>query len=542
MKKKLADRLGTTHEPDTSAISKMHTNVITPIYNLRRRILLSAVFLLYVAISGYAICHHEPWTDEVRSWNIAKGSNTYADMIFNRRYEGHPLGWYTILWSISKFTHNTDYMKAAQWLLAVTVVFVILFRSPFPLRTRILIPFGYYFLFEYAILSRNYAIGILPALCICCILRKDFKYKTVLYYALLFCMSNTHLLAAILAGSLHIYYLLWNAENKRKVWPHVLAGILVFLPAVYFIFPPSDNQLNMHSWLSRWSIHQAAALQEEVPLRAFLPIPAWWDYHFWNTEFLLTAKKVYYPLKLIAPLLSVALIVLGGFILKKSKKSLALYIANVLVNAIVASFFQFEAAARYSGFIYIGFITAYWLYCYEFPIRSASLDGAPSARPRLFASPVWLVNLLLLVQLAAGAFAIYKDIRLPFSNIYRISEMAKEVPPNKRLVTDYWTMNGYVAFMDKPAYCIDAWKNMSFVTWGEDIPLLTSTPNRYSSGLKDLFSHQRTDSVYLVSQGNLQQLFKIDPQLPQSFHISVVDKMEGAIEKESNLYLYLIRP
>ena len=507
--------------------------------------LLVAVFLLYIAISGYAIRHHEPWTDEVHSWNISKGSNTYADLIANRRYEGHPPGWYTILWSISRFTHDPGYMKATQWLLAVSVVFMILFLSPFPLLTRILIPFGYYFLFEYAVFSRNYAVGVLPALCICYILRKEFKYKTILYYALLFCMSNTHLLATILAGSLHLYYLLWNAENNKKLWPHLLAGMLVFMPAVYFIFPPASSELNMAFWMNRWTTRQVTALQE-IPIRAFLPLPAWWKYNFWNTEFVLTAKDGYSPLKFLIPLLAATLVLTGGLILRRSKKSLALYTSNLLVSALVAAFFQSLANARYSGFIYIGFITAFWMYCLEFPVRSTyGPENAPAAPPstriRLY-SPTHLVNLLLLVQLAAGAFAVYKDIRLPFSNLSRINELVNEVPANTRLVTDYWTMNGYVAFMDKPAYCIDTRKNMSFVVWGQDIAPLISDPNRYSTGLKDLFSHQPVDSVYLVSQGSPQQLFTLDTLLPRSFHISVVDKRDGAIEKGGNLYLYRISP
>lgn len=486
--------------------------------------LLWGVFILYLFLSGYAISHHELWADEVHSWNIAKGSHNYADMIHNSRYEGHPPAWYTILWSISRFTHNVDYMKTVQWLIAATTVFMILFLSPFPFSTKILIPFGYYFLFEYAVISRNYAIGVLLVCCICYILPRDFKYKTLLYYTLLFCLSNTHLLAAILAGSLHLYFLLWNGEKKRRIGIHIALGILMILPALYFIFPPRDSELNLNFWLSRWTLHQLNALQE-IPLRAFLPFPAWWNYHFWNTEFLLESKNKYDLLKFIDPLLSIAILALGTLILKRSSKSLDLFIANVLVSFLVAASAQQLTNARYSGFIFIGFIAAYWLHCKETPV-------APSHSR--------LVDIMLSVQLAAGVFAIVKDIQLPFSNLYRIAELIKEVPPGDKIVTDYWTMNGYVAFLDKPAYCVDTRKEMSFVVWNSDMATLQNDRSRYSGGLNDLFSKQRIHSVYMVSMAPEQQLYSVDPKLPASFHITLIDKREGAIEKGGNLYLYRI--
>lgn len=140
------------------------------------------VLLIYLIVSGYTMMHHEMWGDEIHSWNIAKGSDSYADLIYNTRYEGHPPVWYTILWTISKFTHNLAYVQMTHWLIAASIVVLILFFSPIPLLSRVLIPFGYYFLYEYSVLSRNYAIGILFACCICIVVRKEFRYKVLLYY------------------------------------------------------------------------------------------------------------------------------------------------------------------------------------------------------------------------------------------------------------------------------------------------------------------------------------------------------------------------
>jgi len=102
--------------------------------------------------------HHELWGDEIHSWNIAKASGSFFELISNTRYEGHPPVWYIILWTISKFTHDAFAIQVVHLIIAWLVVSVILFYSPFPFIIRILIPFGYFFLFEYSVLSRNYSI------------------------------------------------------------------------------------------------------------------------------------------------------------------------------------------------------------------------------------------------------------------------------------------------------------------------------------------------------------------------------------------------
>jgi hypothetical protein len=182
-------------------------------------------------------------------------------------------------------------------------------------------------------------------------------------------------------------------------------------------------------------------------------------------------------------------------------------------------------SARHAGFIYISFIAAVWLYCYEAPLTGKTKG---------------LFSILLVIQLIAGLFFAVRDIRLPFSNLYTMKEVLKEVPPHEKLVTDYWTMNAVVAFTDKPVYCIDLQKEMSFVRWTHELTVVLGNPHRYSDGVRHLFEKEGIRSVYLISQNSPGTLYKIDPQLPALFRLTLVDKREGAIESGSNLYLYQI--
>src|ERR1044072_5823227 len=209
------------------------------------------VFVVYVIVVSFTMFHHEMWADELHSWNISKASSSFFDLIRNTRYEGHPPVWYVILWIIAKFSHGLMYVQIVHLLIAFAAIYLLLFFSPLPTFIKVLLPFGYYFLFEYTILSRNYAPGILLAFSTCIILHKNFKYKHLAYYILIFLLSNTHLLAALLAISIHAAFIFSFIEQKKKVRTimlHTLLGIIILLPSFYFIFPPATSEMNSHFW------------------------------------------------------------------------------------------------------------------------------------------------------------------------------------------------------------------------------------------------------------------------------------------------------
>lgn len=487
---------------------------------------LSGVFFLFVILAGYTMAHHEPWGDEIHSWNIAKGSASYLDVIQNSRYEGHPPTWYTIMWIVSKFTHDFSWVQMVHLTIATLTVFLILFYSPLPLVARLLIPFGYYFSFEFSIITRNYAIGVLVAFCICLIMRRTFPYKMVCYYLLLLLLSNGHLLGLILAGSFHLYYLLWDYEqhkNIKRIGLHILAGALFLLPSCYFMFPPSTGALNVGFWMNRWDISNVM-ITIQSPLRSITPIPAWWNEHFWNTQFLMEWQYRYRWMKYITPFLSVGIIVAIFFILRKSRKSTILFFTNLLLTSFISIVVFPLGSARYAGLIYIGFLAAWWLYCYE-------------------ATPVrwykWVVNGLLVIQMIAAGVAIGADSGRPFSNFNRVGELVNKVPAHEKVVVDYWGLNAIATFMDKPFYCLDLKKEVSFLLWDSDMAHLMKSNYRYTEGA-DYLATQGITKFWMVSTGSPESLSKVDTRFAKDFHVELVDKIEGAIEKRGNLYLYRI--
>lgn len=499
-------------------------NHVKPMHRTLAHPLLWTAFVVYLLVLGYTIANHEAWGDEIHSWNISKASGSYLDLVHNSRFEGHPIGWYTVLWSVSKFTHDFDYVQLVHMIIATVTVFLILFFSPFPLFARLMTPFGYYFLYEFAVLSRNYALGVLAAVCICIVMRKSFRFKLPLYYFLLLVMSNMHLLALVLAGCLHLYFLLSTVEQKGKIKAaaiHVLFGVLIFLPAMYFISPPADSQLNAQFWIDRWSVVNIKS-SGQAPLRSLIPVPAWWKHNSWNTQFLLDGAT-----KSIVANFFVALALLSGIflVLRKNKKALTVFGANFLISMLFAIFVFPLSSARYAGFIYIGFFVAFWLYCYE---SELSRTGK------------WLVAVLLGVQIIASLLSVVKDIRYPFSNASRVNELIAKVPPNERTVTDYWAVNTISTFANRSFYCIDIQKEISFVQWATDLKNMSSKPYRHTDGVTNYFQRTGVNSLYMISCDGPDVLAKLDAQLAKVFKLELAYKIGGAIEKGGNLYLYKI--
>lgn len=490
------------------------------------RILPWLIFAVYLVVAAFTMSHHELWGDELHSWNLAKSSNSFWELMQNRRYEGHPPVWYILLWGITRVTHNPEYMQWVHFCIASLVAYLILFRSPWPLMIRILIPFGYYFLYEYAIISRNYAPGLLAGFLLCTILQKEFRYRLLVYYLLLFVMSYTHLLALILAGCIHLYFLLSAAESKKKpsfIVLHSLLGGIIAASAIYLIKPPADSDLSISSWISRWNTSQLL-ISLQAPLRAFVPLPAWWEYNFWNHPALLELNVHYKAFKIINLLCSLGLVLLGAYVLKKDRKALLLYLANI-AGTITAGNIYPLITQRYAGFIFIGFMVALWLYYYKRPL------GRSKKR---------LVGLLLVVQLIAGIFIVYKDINLPFSKAYSAKELLSKVPPGAALVTDYWALTALAGYTDKPYYCVDLEQEASFILWGSDMVHMRKNTNRYYNGINSFMQKLELKEVYMVSTSDTTVLYEIDPKLFTDLKIDLIERRTGAIEKWSNLYLYRI--
>ena len=116
---------------------------------------------LFLIVGGYGAAHHEMWRDEIQAWLLARDSTSVFDLLANMKYEGHPPLWHLCLMPLTRITHSPIIMQVFHLLIAATTVFLFTRYAPFHWIHKFLFAFGYFALYEYAIIARNYALGLL---------------------------------------------------------------------------------------------------------------------------------------------------------------------------------------------------------------------------------------------------------------------------------------------------------------------------------------------------------------------------------------------
>ncbi len=494
---------------------------------LRERRIAATAYAIYLALLAFALLRHEPWADELHSWNIAKASGSFPELLHNIRYEGHPPLWFALLAVLSSFSTDPAAMQGLQFCVAGLAAFLILFRAPFPLAARLIIPFGYYFLYEYGVFSRSYGLATLLVLCMLAVLpMRTKRLRLLLYYGLLFLLANTLLVSAVLAASIHLYVLLQmysNAKSRRSLIAHGILGGVALLPAIYVVFPPADSELNMDFWLHRWDFQQLKSAFV-IPLRALMPVPAPWEHHFWNTHCLLQIQDPLRILRGTGYLLSVLLGLAGAYILKAAPRCRLLFGINTGLTIAMGLLLPLTNA-RYVGFVFLGFIAAAWLHQ-----EHRALTGK---RKTAFYG-------LLVLQLAGSLVAVPRDLRQVFSNAFRVPELLAAVPPGAMVATDYFCLTAAAAYGGQPFYAIETNKPAYFLLWNQDMTRIDARKDRYVRGAGQLFRETGRNEFYLLSMNAPELIPRTDTAILRTYQLRLAAKREGAIEKFSNLYLYRI--
>jgi hypothetical protein len=339
-------------------------------------------------------------------------------------------------------------------------------------------------------------------------------------------LANTLLVAAVLAAAIHLYVLLQMRERRAGVPVlalHVLLGVLALLPALFLIFPPADSELNMAFWIAHWDFQQLKSAFA-IALRSFMPVPAWWEHHVWNTQCQLQVQDRFRISRAFGYLLGLLFPLLAVYILKGRRKSSLLFLGNLLVTFAMGILIPLSNA-RYAGFTFIGFIVALWLGSEEKELRGRQKS---------------VFYALLLLQIAGSIVAVPKDISHAFSNAFRLKEVLRAVPAGEMVATDYFCLNGVAAYVAQPFYCLETNSPEYFLKWDQAMTRIDSKKNRYTRGADSLFRETGRSSFYLITTSPRKMLSQTDTGLLKTLNVDLITQREGAIEKYSNIYLYRI--
>lgn len=348
--------------------------------------------------------HHELWLDESHHWLLARDSTSCLDLIQNTRYEGHPILWNILLFFITRVTSDPLWMQILHILFSSAVVFIFLKKTPFSWVFKTLFIFGYFMLFEYNLISRNYILGILflflAASCF-----KNRKNNVALIGIYLALASNIHLMFCVIAFALFLTLLLEQYQNKQ-IGTSATIGIGVFLLGLILaavqIIPPNDTLF--FNKIDAIPFHEKLIKGFISLFKGLVTLPDFRSIHFWNSNIFVNLSK---PFATVLGLLCYFI----PLLFFKSRKML-FFVYTALLGTQIFFFVTQRGATRFDGMTFIILILALWLEHY-FTDENKKLAGFIAVfKLNLLKKPI--IYSILTIQLFSGVCAYAVDFKEPF--------------------------------------------------------------------------------------------------------------------------------
>jgi len=422
------------------------------------------------------------WRDELQAWLLAKDQTSFANVARAARYEKHPLAWFSILFLLSRLTHSPLAMQLFHVGLAALSTWLVLRFAPFSPVQKVLLIFSYYLFFEYAVISRNYALGVLSLFLFCVLLKRE-PPKLFRPAVCLFVLANTSLYGLLLAfaGGVAMLVRVLSDPAVRKKWASYASLFLVIAGGILSLFSlmpvPDSYYPKAHTALQA---ERLSAVLSVLP-KSFLPMPRP-IFHFWNTSLL---DKVPSRLPLNA-VLALLILVYAFALLRNSRLALVYYglsTAGILAWSYVGSI----GFTRHYGHLFITFIAALWLAGNSSEsLRASAGQTVRQAQISLLLSRI--LTGIIAVQASGGLFAVGMDIVHPFSQAKATAAYIKEKGYASLPIVgemDY-IMTPVAGYLGRKVYFVRGERLGSYVKWDKkrfqkvNIPLILERAEQYA--------------------------------------------------------------
>lgn len=489
---------------------------------------------LFLIVGGYGAVHHEMWRDEIQAWLLARDSTSVFNLFANMKYEGHPALWHLCLMPLTRITSSPFIMQVFHLLIAATTVFLFTRYAPFHWIHKFLFSFGYFALYEYAIIARNYALGLLLITIFCVLYRQRYK-RFVWIGIVLFLLSHTSVHALIVAISigiaLMVEYLYFYCckeetltENRQLIWiGFVLIGIGI-VTAVLQLKPPDDYGFAV-GWNFEFTIERMNN-KIKIMTQALLPFPkavmGFWGSNRLNDITLFQFIRL--PLCYLIVIWSILRF------LKRPTVLIGYFMATV---GLLAFFYvKYGGSIRHHGFLFITFVFTSWIY-YDCPEIELPFGRISEYAQKCFGA---VFTVLLIVNFIGGITAIRMDSQHIFSNAKRTAEYIKAQEMQDMIM---------VGHRDPPASTIVGYLNKdrmfyphgtrfgSFVRW--DMVRRNEVSGLIIIFTAKMLSSQNNQDVLIIKNSSFEE------ELIEQHQLTFLKSFTGATIGNESYYLYLLK-
>ena len=431
----------------------------------------SLIFI--IAILGlFGSLNHAMWRDELNGWLIARDSYFPSEFIQNIRYEGHPILWYVCLFLLNQLTSNPVAMQLFHWLLGIISIFLFLRHSPFNKIQKLLFGFGYLPFYEYLLVSRNYALGLLSIILFACLFNTRQK-SYLLLAVILALMANTNAYCLCISFALCLMlifeYIFREKLNIRLVANRYnsILGLVIysigFACSAVMLFPPTDSTLQggASQWMLQFDWIQLTRTISRI----------WSSYIL----ILLPGDDQFVSLWLFTILsLGLVLFVITNFI----KKPVVLFFYVIATSEILLfTYIKFLGSPRHYGHLFLILILSWWLA--DFYSASDWLFPLETKLPRWWLTFVrrkrtLFISIILSAQLIAGLYSFSRDLLIPYS----ASRETAQYIQKENLIDEFWVGSEDFAiapiagYLDRQIYYLESDRNGSYVLFSGEREVL----------------------------------------------------------------------
>jgi hypothetical protein len=426
--------------------------------------------LAYFCVIAVGVLNHEMWRDEWQAWLLARDSSSIAEVLRAMEHEGHPPGWYLLLFVLSRFTRDPLAMQALHVAVATASVYLLARFSPLPWLYRILIAFGYFLVFEYSVIARSYAMAVFALFAFCALFRARRRHAVPLVasLAVLATVSVYGLILSIAASCALLYdrfgdrYLLHQLRELHLNWKILLAAWLILaVGAVIIMRPPQgfSGRTPPPDRFTQWGVAASVA----TVASAYAPVPELSNPHPWNSHILPARGRNWLAIRM-----GIGLLFVAGSMLLFARQPAVLLMYGVGSGGLL--FFQhmfYMGTLRHHGHLFVLFLGCLWLAhgptrTWRLPRWLEPATGTASRSGRAF------VLVLLGIQCVAGALLYSADLRRPFSAAPMAARFLTERGLHElpMVVSPAPAGSSLAGLLDRPVYYPATQSEGTFIRWG----------------------------------------------------------------------------
>jgi hypothetical protein len=414
----------------------------------------------YFIVALVGILHHEMWADELRDWLVGRKSESILALLNNCRNNGHPALWNIIVHLLTRITSEACLMQFVHLALATVGTYIFIKLAPFSRLHKALFVFGYFPLYEYAVISRPYVIGLICVYLFCALFRQ--RNHTYVGLALVLAiLANTSVFGAILAITFAVTLVLdacVEAQTRASLWGRkadfiISAAIFLFgLSVTIAYMTPRPGEGFPAPWRTDLSLLKLGKVLTTI-WNSYVPIPNFLTIHFWSTNFF----DYFYPDYLhsvgtIHATLGLALIALALICFSRRPSALFCYLFGT-VGILVFLYTKYFGFLRHHGHLFMLLMACLWLSYYTPRVRIPwpVLDRTAKRLGSIFPS---LLTVLLSIHVVASAYAMGMDMVRPFSGALAVAQFISDNRLEAELkgCNPDWLCTSFAQLLDKSLY------------------------------------------------------------------------------------------